>query len=173
MANVGKKFEQSFIKSVPPNVAIIRMPDAAQSFFQTSHLRFSLKNPYDYIFWSPYTLTIYALELKTVKGKSISFERTKDEKKKEIHYHQIQGLKNFKDIGGSVCGLIIEFRELETTVFIDVDDFIEMTKVNPKKSFNFKDLETFEVPYIVIPQKKLKTNYKYDIETFLEKTRLH
>jgi len=96
LANVGKKFEQSFTKSVPSHVAVIRMPDAAQSFFQTSYLRFSLRNPYDFLWWSPTTLTLYALELKTVKGKSISFERTKDEKK-EIHYHQIQGLKNFKD----------------------------------------------------------------------------
>lgn len=172
MQNVGKRFEQDLIKSVPDYVGVIRLPDAAQSFYKSSNLRFSLKNPYDYILWCPNTLTLYALELKTVKGKSISFERTKDEHG-EIHYHQIVGLQNFDRIGECVCGFVIEFRELETTVFISISEFLKLQNTIPKKSFNFKDLSTYDVNYITINQVLLKTHYRYDIDTFLKETALH
>ena len=172
MPNIGKRFEQDFIKSTPDDVGVIRLPDAAQSFYKSSNLRFSHKNPYDYILWMPKTLTLYALELKTVKGKSISFERTKEEHG-EIHYHQIVGLDNFDNIGECVCGFVIEFRELETTVFIPIKEFLKLQNTIPKKSFNFNDLSEYSVNYITINQKLLKTHYRYDIDTFLKETALH
>ena len=172
MQSVGKRFEQDFVKSVPDYVGVIRMPDAAQSFFRNSNLRFSNKNPYDYLLWNAKGLTLYALELKTVKGKSISFERTKDENG-EIHYHQIVGLRDFEKVGGCVCGLIIEFRELETTVFIPIQEFLKLQEAIPKKSFNFNDLTTYNVNYKTISQSIKKTHYRYDIESFLNETALH
>lgn len=172
MQNIGKRFEQDFIKSTPENVGVIRLPDAAQSFYKSSNLRFSHKNPYDYLMWNPNSLTLYALELKTVKGKSISFERTKDENG-EIHYHQIVGLENFEKIGECVCGFVIEFREIETTIFLSIKEFLKLQDVIPKKSFNFKDLSTYNVNYITINQTLLKTHYRYDIDDFLKETALH
>ena len=172
MQNIGKKFEQSIIKSVPSNVGVIRLPDAAQSFYRNSNLRFSRRNPFDFLFWYPDGLTLYALELKTVKGKSISFERTKDEKG-EIHYHQIIGLDNFNKVGGCVCGFIIEFRELETTIFLPINEFFKLQNAITKKSFNYNDLSENNINYIIINQRKLKTNYRYDIESFLMATSLH
>lgn len=172
MKNVGKVFEQDFIKSAPEYVGIIRLPDAAQSFYRSSNLRFSHKNPYDYILWNPKVLTLYALELKTVKGKSISFERTKSEHG-EIHYHQIIGLQNFEKIGECVCGFIIEFRELATTIFLPISEFTRLMNETPKKSFNFNDLSTYNIQYITIGQKMLKTHYRYDIDTFLTDTAIH
>ena len=172
MKNEGKIFEQDIIKSVPDYVGVVRMPDAAQSFFKNSNLRFSNKNPYDYLLWCPNSLTLYALELKTVKGKSISFERSKDEHG-EIHYHQIVGLNNVDRIGECVCGFIIEFRELETTVFIHIQDFLKLQEVIPKKSFNFKDLTDYNVKYIIIKQTLLRSHYRYDIDAFLKETALH
>lgn len=170
--NVGKIFEQDIIKSVPKYVGVIRMPDAAQAFFHSPNLRFSRRNPYDFIFWNPKTLTFYALELKTVKGKSISFERTKEENG-EIHLHQITGLYCFNQIGECVCGFIIEFRELQKTVFISIDEFLKLQNIIPKKSFNFNDLSTYNVNYLTINQTLLKTHYRYDIEKFLDETALH
>jgi len=172
MASVGKQFERDFTKSAPDYLGVIRLPDAAQSFFRSSNLRFSNKNPYDFLLWNPKTLTLYALELKTVKGKSISFERTKDENG-EIHYHQITGLDNFEKIGECVCGFVIEFRELETTIFLPIKEFLKLQNVIPKKSFNFKDLSIYDVNYITISQTLLKTHYRYDINSFLEQTALH
>lgn len=172
MQNVGKRFEQDWIKSVPDYVGVLRIPDAAQSFYKSSNLRFSRKNPFDFLLWSPNTLTLYTLELKTVKGKSISFERTKDEHG-EIHYHQIVGLENFEKIGECVCGFIIEFRELETTIFLPINEFIKLQELISKKSFNYNDLVNNNIKFITIPQKMLKTHYRYDIEYFLKETALH
>ena len=172
MRNVGKQFEQDFIKSIPDNIGVLRIPDAAQSFYKNSNLRFSRKNPFDFLLWYPQRLTLYALELKTVKGKSISFERTKDEHG-EIHYHQIVGLDNFDKIGECVCGFIIEFRELCKTIFLPITEFIRLKDLLPKKSFNYNDLVNNNILFILIPQNLLKTHYRYDIDIFLNKTALH
>lgn len=172
MQNVGKRFEQDWIKSVPDYVGVLRLPDAAQSFYKSSNLRFSRKNPFDFLLWCPNTLTLYTLELKTVKGKSISFERSKEEHG-EIHYHQIIGLENFEKIGECVSGFIIEFRELETTIFLSISEFMKLQEFIDKKSFNYNDLGNNNIEYTVIPQKKLKSHFRYDIESFLKETALH
>lgn len=117
-------------------------------------------------------MTLYTLELKTVKGKSISFERTKEDNG-EIHYHQIIGLENFEKIGECVCGFVIEFRELETTIFLPIVEFIKLVQLITKKSFNYNDLINNNINHIIIPQSMLKTHYCYDIEYFLKETALH
>ena len=153
-------------------MGVLRIPDAAQSFFKSSNLRFSRKNPFDFLLWNPKTLTLYTLELKTVKGKSISFERTKEDHG-EIHYHQIIGLENFEKIGECVCGFVIEFRELETTIFLPIVEFIKLVQLITKKSFNYNDLINNNINHIIIPQSMLKTHYRYEIEYFLKETALH
>jgi len=170
--NVGKMFEQDFSKSAPIYVGILRIPDAAQSFGHSTYLRFSKKNPFDYLMWNPKSYTLYALELKTVKGKSISFERSKEDNG-EIHLHQIDGLDNFNKVGQCICGFIIEFRELETTIFLQIDEFIKLRDTITKKSFTLADLDTNGINYIVIPQTLIKTHYRYDVESFLIETGLH
>lgn len=167
MANIGKVFETQFKKSTPDYALIYRLPDSAQSFGGSNNLRFSRKNPFDFLLWDSERRILYALELKTVEGKSISFERNKDEKGK-IHYHQIAGLNKWNKYNGIICGFIIEFRAIETTIFIDIEDFNKLISLIDKHSFNFEDLKMYKIPYIVIPQKKLKTNYRYDIDKFLK-----
>ena len=163
--NQGKIFERDFAKSVPDYVLLYRIPDAAQSFGGTSNLRFSRKNPFDFFLFDSKNRILYGIEAKTVKGKSISFERNKDEHG-EIHYHQIEGLMKYNKYENAIFGFVIEFRQIETTVFIDIDTFQELTDKLDKKSFNYGDLEG--LPYFVIPQKKLRTNYRYDIDTWLQ-----
>lgn len=166
--NVGKLFEEQIKKSVPDYALLYRLPDAAQSFCGNSNLRFSRKNPFDFILWDSKRHILYALEMKTVKGKSISFERS-NEKNKEIHYHQIQGLNKWNRYDGIVCGFIIEFREIETTIFIDIDSFNALTANISKQSFNIDDLINSGLPYFVIRQEKKRTRYIYDIDSFLSK----
>lgn len=166
MKGVGKVFEDNFKKSMPDYALLYRLPDAAQSFGKSSNLRFSNKNPFDFILFDSKWKILYALELKSVKGKSISFERTKEDKG-DIHYHQIEGLNEWDKYDGTVCGVIIEFRELETTIFINIQELNELIKTIPKKSFNFADLDEYKIKYFIIPQKKLKTNYRYDIHHML------
>lgn len=164
--NKGKIFELSFKQSVPAYALLYRLPDSAQSFGESKILRFSRKNPFDFILWDSKRHILYALELKTVKGKSISFERNKDETK-EIHYHQIQGLNEWNKFDGIVCGFIIEFREIETTIFIDIKSFNSLIENIGKKSFSYSDLQNNGITYFIIPQTKKRTRYIYNIDSFL------
>lgn len=165
-SNVGKKFEEDFKKSVPIYSLLCRLPDSAQSFGGGSNLRFSAKSPFDFIMWDSKRHTLYALELKTVKENSITFERTKDDNG-NIHFHQICGLKKWDEYDGIICGFIIEFRKLETTCFIDIKNFEKLMDLIPKKSFTFDDLRKYDVDYFLIPQKKVRTRYRYDLDLFL------
>ena len=167
MTNVGKKFEQDFKKSVPDYALFYRLPDAAQSFGGNNNLRFSNKNPFDCLIYNPNNHVLYAIELKTVKGKSISFERSKGESK-EIHFHQIEGLNLWNKYDGIICGFIIEFREIETTIFIGINEFNELINKISKKSFTIDDLNNNRIKYFIIPQKMVRTRYTYDIEYFLK-----
>ena len=164
--NTGKRFEADFKKSVPSYALLYRLPDSAQAFGGSSNLRFSSKNPFDYLMWDSKKHILYALELKTVAGKAISFERSKDESR-EIHWHQIEGLNKWNKYDGIVCGFIIEFRKIEKTVFIDISDFNELMNTITKKSFNFDDLNNHKINYVVIGQDKVRTRYRYGVDEFL------
>ncbi len=166
MSNIGKVFEEQIKKSVPDYALLYRLPDAAQSFGGSNTLRFSRKNPFDFLLWDSKRHILYALEMKTVNGKSISFERSKDENN-EIHYHQIQGLNKWNKYDGIICGFIIEFRQIETTVFIEIDSFNSLIDKVDKKSFNMDDIINSGLPYFIIPQKKQRTRYIYDIDSLL------
>lgn len=161
--NTGKVFESCIQRSAPDYVLVYRIPDAAQSFGGSKLTRFSRKNPFDYIFWDSRNHRLYAIELKTVSGHSISFERSKGESG-EIHYHQIEGLKKWNEYDGITSGFIIEFRDKELTFFLDIESFDSLINQINKKSFNLSDLEKTGVSYIVIPQERLRTKYKYDLE---------
>lgn len=164
MKNVGKLFESQFKLSVPDYALLYRLPDPAQSFGGGNKLRFSAKPPFDYLLWDSKRYILYALELKTVKDKSISFEREKGEHG-EIHYSQIKGLNNWNKYDGIVCGFVIEFREIETTVFIEIEEFNKLIGTIPKKSFNFDDLQNCK--YTIIKQRRIRTRCKYDVDDFL------
>jgi len=166
MRNIGKKFEDDFVKSIPDYVLAYRLPDPPQSFSKSANLRFSNKNPFDFILWDSHEMKLYALEMKTVKEKSISFEREKDSKGK-IHKHQIDGLNEWNKYDGIICGFIIEFRSIETTIFISIEAFNKMLILITKKSFTIQDLDDNNIPYFIIPQTKKRTRYRYDTEYFL------
>lgn len=164
MKNVGKIFESQVKKSMPEYVLLCRLPDSAQAFGGCSSLRFSRKPPFDYIAYDSKRRILYAIELKSVQGKSISFERDK-EQNGEIHYHQIAGLTDWGKFPWVVAGFLIEFREIETTVFLTIDAFNELTQKVDKKSFRFSDLEEQEIPYLIVPQKKKVKWFTYDMES--------
>lgn len=164
--NTGKRFEADFKKSVPSYALLYRLPDSAQAFGGNSNLRFSSKNPFDYLIWDSKKHILYALELKTVAGKVISFERSKDENR-EIHWHQIEGLNKWNKYDGITCGFIIEFRAIEKTVFIDISEFNKLINMVTRKSFNFDDLNNHKIQYLIIGQEKIRTRYKYRVDEFL------
>lgn len=163
--NIGKVFESQIKKSTPDYALLYRLPDSAQSF-GGGNLRFSNRNPFDFLLWDSIKHKLYAMEMKTVSGKSISFERNKQEKG-EIHFHQINGLNDWNKFDGITCGFVIEFRQLEKTIFLEISEFNKLISAITKKSFNFNDLAENNISYIVIRQEKSRTRYIYDIDTFL------
>ena len=162
MKNTGKQFEDDIKRSTPDGVLLYRLPDSAQSFGGGNKLRFSLKNPFDFLAWDSRKHVLYALEMKTVAGKSISFERDASQQG-EIHYHQIDGLSAWNTYDGIICGFVIEFRGAETTVFIDIDSFKDLISRVDKKSISLRDIMELDIPYTIIPQRKLRTHYRYDL----------
>ena len=162
--SVGKVFEENWKKSVPEDIWIYRPPDAAQSFNQPSNLRFSQKSPCDYMMFDG--SHFFCLELKTVSGKSISFERTKKDKG-EIHYHQIEYLKSCLNYKNIIPGLIIDFRGTDNTWFLNIKEWDDLINPISKKSFNESDLISYSHP-ILISKKKLKVNYRYNIQQFID-----
>lgn len=168
--NPGKRFENNWKSSIPKDVLYYRLKDSAQSFGKdSSKLRFSLKNPCDcFIFQSPF---LYALELKSTSTTSISFEKEKNENKM-IHLHQITGLQEFDKYSNTISGFLFNFRhkkeDCEMLYFQHIKDFIQMISEISKKSLNEKDLIKYNG--MIIPSKKLKVNYKYDVNEFLKRT---
>ena len=163
--NSGKIFEKNFQQSVPNYALIYRLPDSAQSFGGNDKLRFSRKSPFDFLLWDSKHHNLLALEMKTVLGNSISFERSKDDSG-VIHYHQIKELTKWREYG-ILAGFIIEFRGFETTIFLGIDSFnILIERIN-KKSINYSDILNSGLPYHIIPQSIKRTNYTYDIDYFL------
>lgn len=165
-SNIGKIFESQWKSSVPDYALLYRLPDPAQSFGGSNNLRFSAKPPFDYLLWDSARHILFALELKTVQESSISFERTKDDKGK-IHFSQIANLNSWNKYDGIVAGFVIEFRQIEKTVFIEISEFNKLLSLIDKKSFNYNDLDEHSIKYITIAQEKLRTRYKYDINGFL------
>lgn len=166
--NIGKVFEENWKKSIPENVWYYRPPDSAQSFGSNSNLRFSAKSPCDCFMYNGEVF--YTLELKSVGTTSISFERTKEDKG-VIHKHQIDKLLEFSTYKNIVSGLLLDFRLSNKTYFCMIEEFVNMTNNLDKKSFNEKDLNEWCNP-IVIEKKKLKVNYRYDVEGFIQNTHL-
>lgn len=162
--SVGKVFEDNWKKSVPGNIWIYRPPDAAQSFNQFSNLRFSQKSPCDYMMFDGNHF--FCLELKSVAGKSISFERTKNDKG-IIHYHQIKYLKSCLSYQNVIPGLLIDFRSTDNTWFLHINQWDALINSITKKSFNESDLLSYSHP-ILISKKKLKVNYRYNIQRFID-----
>lgn len=162
--NIGKIFEENFKKSVPSDVWYYRPPDSAQSFGSNSNLRFSAKSPCDCFLFDGEKM--YTLELKSVGTTSISFEKSKEDKG-VIHKHQIDKLLEFSEYKNIISGFLFDFRLSEKTYFCMIEDFINMINRLDKKSFNEKDLFEWCKP-IEIEKKKLKVNYRYDVNKLLQ-----
>ena len=111
---------------------------------------------------------LYTLELKSVGTKSISFEKEKSDKG-IIHKHQIDNLQKFSTYKNIVSGFIFDFRLSDKTYFCSINDFIQMIGNLNKKSFNENDLFEWCNP-LEIKKRKLKVNYRYDIEDFMKFT---
>lgn len=161
--NTGKIFELNVKNSIPQDVMYYRIKDPSSSFGQdSSKTRFSLKNEFDvFLYKKP---ILIAMELKSNKGTSISFATEKG-KQADIKFTQIEALSNIIDYEVR-AGLLLNFRKTNMTYWLDIENFNKFKDETEKKSINEKDIITYGG--IVIPSKKLKTNYRYDLSNLWE-----
>lgn len=156
---VGKQFEKDFKDSMPDNVFQYRFKDGTAAWnMLDKNVRFQHKNICDTMLF--YQDTLFLLELKTVKGKSFSFSNIRDNQLKELE-------NSFKY--GIISGFVINFRDINKTIFIDILELIDIINRSDKKSFNQDDLEFHN--HTIIESKKLKVHYRYNIEKFIKDKR--
>lgn len=171
--NEGKRFEEAFKKSVPDYCLYKRLNDNASSWSGGTNTRFTSENECDCILFNDKTQTFYGLELKSVGHNSLTFWREdfEDKNKKQafqIRKCQIQGLDRWARHRG-VFGFIINFRNNNNrTFFVNIMDFLRYTSSLDKKSINIRDVMNMNP--IEIKNELIRTNYRYDIEQFLDMT---
>lgn len=148
MANdEGKKFEQDFKGSVPPDTYLYRLKDDTAGFSGVS-------NPCDYILYQePY---LWLIELKSHKGKSIPLAR--------IRPNQLQGMHKAVQHKGIYGGFILNYRELEETYYISVSLVLEFINKGERQSI---PVEWCREMGIRISQTKKRTRYSYDVASLV------
>ena len=146
---IGKIFEEEIKKSFPEDFYIERYKDDTAGFYGVS-------NPADYhLYKYPYT---FLLELKTHKGKSLPIDK--------IRPNQIQGMARAVLHKGIYGGFIINFRELEETYYITVQDMIRYINSTERKSI---PVEWCRENGVRIEQTKKRVRYSYDLRSWLER----
>ena len=73
-------------------------------------------------------------------------------------------------IGNIIAGLIVDFRKSGNTYFLNIKEWDNLVSHINKKSFNENDLTEYSNP-ILVEKRKLKVNYRYNIEKFLEEVK--
>ena len=114
--NVGKIFESDFKSSIPSNILIIRLNDSPQAFSKSKFTRFTHRTPCDFLLFDG--ITLYPVELKTTKYRSMSFEDVDDdeEQNKMIHKHQIIGLTEFSKYENVKAGFFFNVRDEDKNI---------------------------------------------------------
>ena len=170
----GKHFEQCFIRSIPDYCWHKRLNDNAASWSNGTETRFTSTNECDFLLFDCKTRTLTALELKSTSGSLTFWREDFEEKGKKksfnIKKNQVQGLQKWSSYLMN-CGLIINFRNKQNrTFYIPINEFIKYTSTLDKKSINMDDV--LKMNPIEIESSLIRTNYKYNVQKFLNETRL-
>lgn len=112
--------------------------------------------------------------MKSTQGSLTYWRKDFEEKGKHksfaIKKNQILGLQKWSS-HNIVCGIIFNFRHKSNrTFFVIIDDFIDYTSSLSKKSINFDDV--LKMSPIEIEAELKRTRYKYNIEKFLQESRM-
>jgi recombination protein U len=148
--NDGKKFEEDFRRSTPPEVYVHRVKDAGSD---KTHLR-GVKNECDFIFYRyPW---MYLLEMKSHKGKSIPFGALTAE--------QIEGLSEHAIRPGVKAGFVFNYRELGETYYVPAVDVAEYMCYTERQSF---PVDWCRQVGRRVDQRLVRTRYRYDVDKLL------
>lgn len=162
MKNQGKIFEQNFRKSIPINDKIYyyRLKDTASSYYGgNDNLRFSQNNIADAIMFYVGSMFSYLfiLEFKSHKGKSLPLTC--------IRKNQLEEMSEASKKIGVRPILVVFFSDIEKCYALDIEDVNNFTNSCDRKSI---PIEFFDNNATEIETIKLRTNYKYNIEKWLQ-----
>lgn len=144
---IGKIFEEEIKASFPPEFYVERYKDDTAGFY-------GISNPADFrLYKYPYT---FLVELKTHKGKSIPLEA--------IRPNQIQGMYKAVQYKGIYAGFLLNFRDLEETYYIAVQDMVTYINSTERKSI---PVDWCRETGVRIEQKKKRTRYTYNLSGWL------
>lgn len=152
--NSGKRFEQNWKNSIPKGIFYYRFRDGSSSWGGNDKVRFQQTNICDCLMFDGDYL--YLLELKSTKGKSLSFNNIKK--------HQIDDLLWASEYANTICGLVIEFSEFVECYFIEINKFKAFYNQTNRKSI---PIDYLQKNGIKIGTEKKKINSKFDIEKFI------
>lgn len=144
---IGKIFEAEIKASFPPEFFVERYKDDTAGFYGVS-------NPADYRLYK-YPLT-FLLELKTHKGKSIPLAKIRD--------NQVQGMYKASQYKGVYGGFILNYRDLEETYYISVEQMVGFINSQERKSI---PVEWCRDNGTKIAQQKKRVRYSYDLAEWL------
>lgn len=153
--NNGKRFENNFKESVPTGVFFYRFRDGTSAWSDSDLTRFQSSNICDCMLFDRNNL--FLLELKNHKGKSIPFTC--------IRKNQIDDLVKAQKYGVK-AGFIFNFQDIEETYYLDAYTVNDYMQESERKSFPYSWCEMVGAK---IPNKRLKTNYRYDLTNMLSR----
>ena len=171
--NSGKIFEQDVDSSINKDVFFVhRLKDSAQSYNNSGATSFTWNNPCDIFVYNPNNNILFAIEEKTTKYNSFTFDNpyTNEKESKMIKRHQILSLQDFSKYKGLFPMFLFNFRDvgddkIQITYAQHINNFIKMiNNINGKKSFNLIDL--IDNNAIRIKGRKKITRYEWYIEDF-------
>ena len=147
--SIGKIFEEEIKASIPTDFYIERYKDDTAGFYGVS-------NPADYrIYKYPYN---FLLELKSHKGKSIPLDK--------IRESQLKGMFKASKYHGIFAGFLLNFRDLEETYYVGVEDVVDFIKLTDRKSI---PVEWCRIWGERIEQEKKRVRYTYNLDKFFRR----
>ena len=152
--NSGKRFEQNWKNSIPKDIFYYRFRDGSSSWGGNDKVRFQQTNICDCLMFDGDYL--YLLELKSTKGKSLPFNNIKK--------HQTDDLLWASEYANTICGLVVEFSELEGCYFIEINRFKTFCDSTARKSM---PIDYLREKGIKIDVEKKKINSKFNVEKFI------
>lgn len=162
MKNLGKIFEDNWRKSVPKDVFYYRFRDSGSSYYGgNKNLRFTPSNIADCLLYDSLT-GLHLIELKNHKGKSIPLSCIMGNKTKEKQMKDLQNANNFPGVYSSI---IVFFCDVGECFELPINEFFNFINSEDRKSI---PIDYFEKYGSKIECEKLRTNYKYNIEKWLE-----
>lgn len=155
MKSSGKRFEESWKKSIPGDVFYYRLRDGSSSWGGNDKVRFQSTNICDAIMFDGYTL--FTLELKSTKGKSLPFANIKE--------HQIDDLLWCNQFFHVISGFVIEFSDLDECYYLDIVDFKHFKDNTDRKSI---PVDYCRSNGFKIDVEKKKVNRKFNVKKFID-----